>query len=94
MADDIPHDEEVVRLADAPTAQEAHAWRQALEADGIYCRVVGDYLDASFGSLNTIPAELWVRRPDLERARAVLQSFREAEMLEEDRPEDQRDDDI
>jgi hypothetical protein len=66
-------DEEIVRLVTAGSPQEAHLWRQALEAEGIRCRVVGEYL----GSLGVYPGhfavpELWVHRGDVERARVVL----------------------
>jgi hypothetical protein len=66
-------DEEVVRLVTASSPQEAHLWRQALEGQGIRCRVVGEYL----GGFGVVPPghpvpELWVHRQDAERAQAIL----------------------
>ncbi len=66
-----PHD--VVRLATAATPVEAHLMEQALQAEGISCKVVGDYLDASFGDLPGIRAEVWVHKDDLAAATAVLE---------------------
>ncbi|MER3415762.1 MAG: hypothetical protein C4297_06060 [Gemmataceae bacterium] len=66
----------IARLVRVPTAQEAHLLCQLLADAGIEARVVGDYLDAGFGSLHTIPAEVWVYEDDLERAREVLQRQR------------------
>jgi hypothetical protein len=42
------HDDDIVRLETASSPQQAHLWRQALEEQGIRCRVVGEYL-GSFG---------------------------------------------
>jgi hypothetical protein len=66
-----PHD--VVRLATASTPVEAHMMEQALRAEGIDCKVVGDYLDASFGDLPGIRPEVWVHKDDLAAATAVLE---------------------
>lgn len=77
------HRVDVVCLARATSPQTAHVWRQALEAEGIYCKVVGDYLDAGMGTLDTIPAEVWVRKSDVERARAILDTV---EPLPEEEP--------
>jgi hypothetical protein len=66
-------DEEIVRLVTASIPQEAHLWRQALEDQGIRCRVVGEYL-GSFGVVypgHPVP-ELWVHRQDADRAQAIL----------------------
>jgi hypothetical protein len=65
--------EDVVRLVTLSTPQEAQLLRQALEAEGIRCRVVGELL----GGFGVVPpalpaAEVWVGRADLERARAVV----------------------
>jgi putative signal transducing protein len=68
------HGEEIVRLVTASSPQEAHLWRQALEDEGIRCRVVGEYL-GSFGVVypgHPVP-ELWVHRDDAERAQAILE---------------------
>lgn len=65
-------DEDIVRLATAPNPAQAHIWQQALEQEGIRCKVVGDFLNASFGDLPGLQPELWVYREDVERAKAVL----------------------
>jgi hypothetical protein len=70
MASDRTHD--VVRLATAATSAQAHIWQQALEEEGISCKVVGDFLDAGFGALPGISAEIWVHRDDLAKAQEVL----------------------
>jgi hypothetical protein len=65
---------EIVRVASAGTLQEAHAWRMALEQEGIRCQVVGEYLTAGYG-MGVLPneyPEVWVHRADLEKAKAVL----------------------
>jgi hypothetical protein len=75
MSTHDPHD--VVRLAQASNPQEAHIWRQALEAEGIRCKVVGDYLDAGLGDISSLRAEVWVHRDDLTRAEAILRQGQE-----------------
>ena len=70
--------EEVVRLVAASSPQEAHLWRQALEDEGVRCRVVGEYL-GGFGIVppgHPVP-ELWVHRKDAERASAILEGLQE-----------------
>ncbi len=67
----------IVRLATAASPQEAALWQQALEAAGIRCRVVGDYL----GSFGVVPPghpvpEVWVFQRDADRAKAILESSR------------------
>ena len=59
--------------------QQAQLWRQALEGQGIRCRVAGDYL-GDFGVVYPgHPApELWVRRDDAERAQALREGLQEA----------------
>lgn len=71
--------DEVVRLVTASNPQQAHLWRQALEDQGIRCRVVGEYL----GGFAVVPPgypvpELWVRQEDAERAQAILAGLRAA----------------
>lgn len=66
------HPDDIVRLASASNPQEAYMWQQALEEAGIQSRVVGDYLDAGIGDISGIRPEIWVHRPDAERARALL----------------------
>ncbi|GBD35157.1 hypothetical protein HRbin36_00262 [bacterium HR36] len=67
---------QVVKLVAVEDTQEAFAIKTALESEGIECQVVGDLLDASLGTLKTIPAEVWVHRADLERAQQLLQALR------------------
>ena len=82
MATDKSHD--VVKLATAATPVQAHVWQQALQEEGIACKVVGDFLDAGFGDLPGISAEIWVHRDDVARAREII---RAGEELEEKRAE-------
>ena len=93
MAKKPQPNEDIVLLAKAPTAQEAHVWKQVLEDEEIECHVVGDFLDASLGSLDTITAELWVRRADLDRARAALEAHHQSRPLQEQAGEDDLDED-
>jgi len=65
-------DDEIVCLATAENPFQAHVWEQALKDEGIRCKVVGDYLDASLGDIPGLKAEVWVHRDDLARAEAVL----------------------
>jgi hypothetical protein len=64
--------DEIVRLTTAPNPALAHVWADALQAEGIRARVVGDYLDASYGNLSGTLPEVWVRREDVPRAEAIL----------------------
>jgi hypothetical protein len=64
--------DEVVRLVTASNPTEAHVWADALKAEGIRARVVGDYLEASYGNLTGILPEVWVRRADVSRAEEIL----------------------
>jgi hypothetical protein len=66
------HPDDIVRLATASNPQEAYLLRQALDEEGIQCRVVGDMLDAGLGDISGIRPEVWVHRDDLDRARSVL----------------------
>ena len=70
----------IVRLATASNPQEAALWQQALEAEGIHCRVVGEML-GSFGVVypGSVQPEIWVFESDVDRARAVLESGRRSE---------------
>jgi Putative prokaryotic signal transducing protein len=87
MASDQAHDDEVVRLMQATNPADAHIVEQALRAEGISCRVVGDYLDASFGDLPGLQPEIWVHRRDLARAEQILQDLRNQAPPEADEPE-------
>jgi Putative prokaryotic signal transducing protein len=64
--------DDIVQLTTAPNPADAHIWRQALEAEDIQCHVVGDYLNAGYGDIPGLKAEVWVHKKDLERAREVL----------------------
>jgi hypothetical protein len=64
--------DEVVRLATAPNPAQAHIWADALKAEGIRCRVVGDYLGAGIGDVSGVLPELWVKRADVPRAEEIL----------------------
>jgi len=66
------HSDDIVRLETTNNPQEAYLLRQALEDEGIQCRVVGDYLDAGVGDVPGIRPEVWVHRDDLERARKIV----------------------
>lgn len=73
-------DDRLVRLATASNPQEAALWQQALDAEGIRCRVVGEML-GSFGAVypGSVQPEIWVFQSDADRARAILQSGRKDE---------------
>ena len=64
--------DEIVRLVTADNPTEAHIWEQALKAEGIRCKVVGEYLDAGIGDISGVRPEIWVRRGDVARAEEIL----------------------
>ena len=68
-------DNSIVRLATASNPQEASLWQQALESEGVRCRIVGEKL-GSFGVVypGSVRPEIWVFESDADRARAVLQN--------------------
>jgi putative signal transducing protein len=75
---EIPGDD-VVRAITAANYAQAHIWEQALRDEGIRCQVVGDYLAAAgFGGLPVAPAEIWVHRDDLARAKEILERINAA----------------
>jgi hypothetical protein len=74
----VEQPDEVVRLASARNSFEAHEWEQALREENIYCKVVGDYLEAGIGDISGLLPEIWVRREDLARAEEVLQRLQQA----------------
>jgi len=80
------HPDDIVRLATAPNPAQAHIWEQALRAEGIRCKVVGDYMDAGFGDIPGMQAELWVHRDDTARAEAIL---KEGEVVHEEAEEEE-----
>jgi hypothetical protein len=67
-------DDDIVKLATASNPVQAHLWQQVLEAEGIRCQAVGDYLDAGFGDIPGMRAEIWVHRGDVERALEILRT--------------------
>lgn len=71
------HPDDIVRLTKAPNPGQAAIWQQALEAEGIRCNVVGDYLEVGFGDLTGLGAELWVHKDDVARAEAILRQGEE-----------------
>jgi hypothetical protein len=87
MATDKSHD--VVKLATAANPVQAHVWQQALQEEGISCKVVGDFLDAGLGDLPGISAEIWVHRNDLARAQEIIQAGEEPEEKRAEQEEDE-----
>ena len=69
---DEKHPDDIVRLAKAFNPVQAHVWEQALTAEGIRCRVVGDYLGAGIGDIPGLRSEIWVHQDDAERAKEIL----------------------
>jgi hypothetical protein len=66
---------ELVRLASAANAFQAHIWQQALQEEGIRSEVLGDYLAAGLGDIQGLSAEVWVETPELTRAQAILRQY-------------------
>ena len=64
--------DEMVHLANARNPIEAQIWCQALEDEGITCKVVGDLLEAGIGNVGSVGPEVWVHANDFEQARAFL----------------------
>jgi hypothetical protein len=75
MSSPDEHDE-IVRLATAANPAEAYIWKEALEEEGITCKVVGDFLEVGVGDIPGLAPELWVRRDSLARAEAILREHR------------------
>jgi hypothetical protein len=71
--------DDIVRVAVAENAVQAHIWEQALRDEGIQVQLVGDYLEVGFGNLQGLTPELWVHRDDAERAQAILNETSTAE---------------
>lgn len=69
-----PHD--VVKVA-AGEMVVIELYKQGLADAGIEARVMGESLDASFGTAIPNSVELWVHRSDALRAQAVLQQMEE-----------------
>jgi hypothetical protein len=62
----------LVRLAAASNSFQAHIWQQGLEQEGIRCKVLGDFLEASLADLPGSSPEVWVEAADLPRAEEIL----------------------
>ncbi|QVL29987.1 DUF2007 domain-containing protein [Telmatocola sphagniphila] len=60
-------------MASAANSFLAQIWQQALEHEGIRCKVFGDYLDAGLGDISGISAEVWVEPANLVRAQKILE---------------------
>lgn len=76
-ATDIGSDD-IVRVGTASSVPEAYAWRQALQDEGINCKVVGEYLGVGgFGTIaaGNIAPEVWVHASDIDRARSILKDW-------------------
>lgn len=65
--------DEIVHLVTAANPADAHIWAQALLEDGVFCRVVGDYMDTAWMTGRPAGAEIWVHKEDVQRASRVLQ---------------------
>lgn len=52
-------------------------YRQALDGEAIQANVLGEALEASFGTAIPRSVELWVHRADAPRARAVIRKMEE-----------------
>src|SRR5260370_40959185 len=74
MSTERPDD--IVRLVTAENPAQAHIWEQALQAEGIKCMVVGDYLDASFGDIPGLKPALWGHRRDVRPAEEMVNESR------------------
>lgn len=68
------HENSVVRLVTAANLQEATVWLQALEEEGITCRLVGDILGTYGVFFGAMCPEIWVVESDAERALEILNS--------------------
>jgi Putative prokaryotic signal transducing protein len=80
-----PESDDVVKAITAGNYVQAHIWEQALRDAGIRCQVVGDNLTAFIGGIPGVPAEIWVHRDDLDRAKEVLAEINaDPEVMPED----------
>jgi hypothetical protein len=71
-----PNPDEVVKVAYGELV-DIEMYQRALKDAGIESRVVGQELDASFGSALLGSMELWVHAGDAERAAAVIRRLEE-----------------
>jgi hypothetical protein len=65
---------DVVRVASGELVT-IEMYQQALTDAGIESKVVGDSLEASFGTAIPNSIELWVKEEDVEKARAALKEW-------------------
>jgi Putative prokaryotic signal transducing protein len=82
MTSEDQHD--LVRLAAAANPFQAHIWQQALQAEGIRCQVLGDYLDAGIGDIPGMTAEVWVEPADVTRAETILRQHQSRSRQEQE----------
>ncbi len=82
--------DDIVRLGTAANPAEAVAWQEALQDEGIPCKVVGDLIESGFFDPQGARPEVWVHRNDLERAVVALEAHRAAaaEDAKGDEPEE------
>ncbi len=69
---DNEHADDIVRIAHANSAVEAHMIQNALENEGIECKVVGDMLEGGIGDISGMLPEIWVHEADAGRAQQIL----------------------
>ena len=67
-------EDEIVRIGTG-TSMTVELWHNALKETGIESKVVGEDLDASFGTAIPESVELWVREEDAEKAQTFLQQW-------------------
>jgi hypothetical protein len=71
------HGEGIVRLVAAGGPQQAQLWRQALEGQGVRCRVVSESLGGSGVAYPGHPVpELGVHKEGAERAQAIREGLK------------------
>lgn len=75
--------DEIVRVARSLNPAHAHIYRQALQDEGIRCKVVGDNLEGGFGDLIGMSAEIWVHKVDADRADKIIKAH-ERRLAEEE----------
>ena len=66
--------DDVVKVADGDMVT-MELYKQALADAGIQAKVVGEALAAGMGTAIPGSVELWVRGPDAEKARAVIEEW-------------------
>ncbi len=76
-------DDDIVKLATASNPAQAHLWQQILQEEGIRCQAVGDYLNAGFGDIPGLRAEIWVNRNDAPRALEILRTAQQPSAVDE-----------